>query len=136
MNIRLFLSGSVLVQISLVRCKYVPICMCIVKVTYYIRIHIYAQQLNYRILLWLESGLKYMMFEFLLSIRVSFWLLSVGHMPRRCAATQAPNRFGDAPLRKLVSLLSKHISAFHFYKRKMSQLTHCITLPIISYLTL
>ena len=27
------------------------------------------------------------MFEFLLSIRVSFWLVRVGRMPRRCAAT-------------------------------------------------
>ena len=51
MNTRLFRSGSVLVWISLVSYKYVPIYMCIVKDTYYIRIRIYAQQLNYLILL-------------------------------------------------------------------------------------
>ena len=30
------------------------------------------------------------MFEFLLSIRVSFWLVRVGRMPRRCPATLPP----------------------------------------------
>ena len=49
MNIRLFRSGSVLVLISLVPYKYVPIYMCIVKDTYYIRIRLYAQQLKYMI---------------------------------------------------------------------------------------
>ena len=47
MNICLFRNGSVLVRISLVPYKYVPIYMCIVKDTYFIRIRIYAQQLKY-----------------------------------------------------------------------------------------
>ena len=42
LNTCLFRSGSVLVRISLAPYKYVPICMCIVKDTYYIRIHVYA----------------------------------------------------------------------------------------------
>ena len=46
-NIRLFRNGSVLVRISLVPYKYVPIYMCIVKDTFYIRIRICAQQLKY-----------------------------------------------------------------------------------------
>ena len=45
-NIRLFRNGSVLVRISLVPYKYVPIYMCIVKDTYYIRTRICAQQLK------------------------------------------------------------------------------------------
>ena len=49
MNTRFFRSGSVLVRIGLVPYKYVPIYMCIVKDTYYILIHIYAQQLKYMI---------------------------------------------------------------------------------------
>ena len=49
MNTRLFRSGSLLVRITLVPYKYVPIYMCIVKDTYYVRIHIYAQQLKYMI---------------------------------------------------------------------------------------
>ena len=35
----------------------------------------------------LESSGKYIMFEFLLSISVSFYLVGVGRKPRRCAAT-------------------------------------------------
>ena len=46
-NIRLFRNGSVLVRNSLVPYKYVPIYMCIVKDTYYIRIRICAQQLKH-----------------------------------------------------------------------------------------
>ena len=45
----LFRSGSILVRISLVPYKYVPIYMCIVKDTYFLRIRIYAQQLKYMI---------------------------------------------------------------------------------------
>ena len=41
--------GSVLVWISLVPFKKVRIYMFIVKDTYYIRMHIYAQQLKYMI---------------------------------------------------------------------------------------
>ena len=44
MNICLLRNGSVIVRISLVRYKYVPINICIVRDTYYIRIRIYAQQ--------------------------------------------------------------------------------------------
>ena len=44
MNTCLFRSGSVLVWISLVPYKYVPIYMCIGWDTYYIGIRIYAQQ--------------------------------------------------------------------------------------------
>ena len=51
MNTRLFRGGSVLVRISFVPYKYVPIYMCIVKGTFYIRIRIYAQQLKYMIYL-------------------------------------------------------------------------------------
>ena len=46
LNNRLFRNGSVLVRISLVPYKYVPIYMCIVKDTFYIRIRICAQQLD------------------------------------------------------------------------------------------
>ena len=46
-NIRLFRNSSILVRISLAPYKYVPIYMCIVKDTYYIRIRICAQQLKY-----------------------------------------------------------------------------------------
>ena len=46
MNTRLFRNGSVLIRISLVPYKYVPIYMCIGKDTYYIRIRVYAQQLK------------------------------------------------------------------------------------------
>ena len=49
MNTCLFRSGCVLVRINLVAYKYVTIYMCIVKDTYYIRFHIYAQQLKYMI---------------------------------------------------------------------------------------
>ena len=49
MNTRLFRSGSVLVRINLVPYKYVPIYMCIVEDTYYIRMRIYAQHLKYMI---------------------------------------------------------------------------------------
>ena len=49
MNTRLFRSGSVLVRISLIPYKYVPLYMCIVKDTYYIRIRIPAQHLKYMI---------------------------------------------------------------------------------------
>ena len=87
MNTCLFRIGSVLARISFVPYKYVPIYMCIFKDTYYIRIRIYAQQLKYMIYLWLKSTWKYIMVEFLLSIRVSFWQVKVGRMPRRCAAT-------------------------------------------------
>ena len=45
--IYLFRNGSVLVRISLVPYKYVPIYMFIVKDTYYIGIRICAQQLKY-----------------------------------------------------------------------------------------
>ena len=40
MNARLFCSGSILVRISLVPYKYVPMFVCIVKYTYYIYVHI------------------------------------------------------------------------------------------------
>ena len=46
MKTRLFRSGSVLVRISLVPYKYVPQYMCIVRGTYFLRTHIYAQQLK------------------------------------------------------------------------------------------
>ena len=46
-NIRLFRNGSVFFRLSLVPYKYVPIYMCIVKDTSYIRICIGAQQLKY-----------------------------------------------------------------------------------------
>ena len=49
MNTHLFRSGSVLVQISLVPYKYVPVYMCIGRDTYYIRTRIYAQKLKYMI---------------------------------------------------------------------------------------
>ena len=49
MNTRLFRSGSVLVRISLVPYKNVPIYTCIVKDMYYIPIRIYAKQLKYMI---------------------------------------------------------------------------------------
>ena len=49
MNTRLFRCGSVIVRISLVPCIYVPMFMCIVKDTFYLRIRIYAQQLEYMI---------------------------------------------------------------------------------------
>ena len=42
----LFRNGSVLVRISLVPYKYVPMYMCIGRDTFYIRIRIYAQQLK------------------------------------------------------------------------------------------
>ena len=50
MNTCLFRSGSVLVRISLVPYKYVPICMCIDGDTFYIRIRIYAQQLKIHVI--------------------------------------------------------------------------------------
>ena len=46
MNTCLFRKGSVLVRISLFPYKYVPIHLCIGGDTYYIRIHLYAQQLK------------------------------------------------------------------------------------------
>ena len=46
MNTCLFRSGSVLVRISLVPYKYVPIYLCIGRDMSYIRIRIYAQQLK------------------------------------------------------------------------------------------
>ena len=46
MNFCLFRNGSVLVQISLVPYKNVPIYMCIATNTNYMRIRIYAQQLK------------------------------------------------------------------------------------------
>ena len=49
MNICLFRSGSVLVWISLVPYKYVPIYMCIGRDTYFLRIRVYAQQLKYMV---------------------------------------------------------------------------------------
>ena len=51
MNTRLFHSGSVLVRINLVPYKYVPICMCIVRETYCVRIHMYAQQLKMHVII-------------------------------------------------------------------------------------
>ena len=50
MNTCLLRSGSVLVRISLVPYKYVPIYMCIGRDTYYIRIRIYAQQLKVHVI--------------------------------------------------------------------------------------
>ena len=41
------------------------------------------------------------MFEFLLSIRVSFWLAWVGRMPRRCAATASMHRTKSMFLNKI-----------------------------------
>ena len=82
MNTRLFRSCSVQVRISLVPYKYVPIYMCIVKDTYYICTTVKIHD-SYS----LESSKKYIMFELLLSIRVSFSLIRVGRMPRSCAAT-------------------------------------------------
>ena len=61
--------------------------MCIVKDTYYIRIRICAQQLKYMIQLQWKFSRDNKMFGFLFSIRVSFLAVSVGRMPRRCAAT-------------------------------------------------
>ena len=53
-----FRNSSVLVRISWVPYKYVPIFMCIFKYTYYIRIRIYAQQLKIHTIMivrvWLE----------------------------------------------------------------------------------
>ena len=46
MNTCLFRNGSVLVRISLVPYKYVPIYMCIGRDTFNIPIRIYAQQLK------------------------------------------------------------------------------------------
>ena len=51
MNTCLFRNGSVLVGISFVPYKYVPIYMCIGRDTYYIRIHMYAQQLKTRVII-------------------------------------------------------------------------------------
>ena len=50
MNTCLFRSGSVLVWISLVSYKYVPIYMFIGRDTYYTRIRIYAQQLKIHVI--------------------------------------------------------------------------------------
>ena len=50
MNTRLFPNGSVLVRISLVPCKDVPINMCNCRDKYYIRIRIYAQQLKIHVM--------------------------------------------------------------------------------------
>ena len=50
MNTCLFRSGSVLVRISLVPYKYVPIYMCIGRDTYYISIRINAQQLEIHVI--------------------------------------------------------------------------------------
>ena len=50
MNTCVFRSGSVLVRISLIPYKYVPIYMCIGRDTYYIRIRIYAQQLKIHVI--------------------------------------------------------------------------------------
>ena len=46
MNTCLFRNGSLLVGISLVPYKYVPIYICIARDTYYLRFRIYAQQLK------------------------------------------------------------------------------------------
>ena len=51
MNTRLFRSVPVLVRVSLVPYKYVPIYMCIVRDTYSIRIHIFAQQLKIHVII-------------------------------------------------------------------------------------
>ena len=51
MNTCLLRNGSVLVRISLVPYKYVPIYMCIIRDTYYIRIRIYAQQLKIHVIM-------------------------------------------------------------------------------------
>ena len=50
MNTCLFRNGSVLVRISLVPYKYVPIYMGIGRDTYYKRIRIYAQQLKIHVI--------------------------------------------------------------------------------------
>ena len=51
MNTCLFRNGSVLVRISLVSYKYLPIYMYIGRDTYYIRIRMYAQQLKLRVII-------------------------------------------------------------------------------------
>ena len=58
MDTFLFRSASVLVRISLVPYKYVPIYMCIVRDTYYFRIRIYAQQSKILVIVILRVGLK------------------------------------------------------------------------------
>ena len=58
MNTRLFRNGSVLVRITLVPYKYVPIYMCIVEDKYYIRIRIYGQQLKIHMILIVRVWLK------------------------------------------------------------------------------
>ena len=58
MNTCLFRSGSVLVRMSLILYKYVPIYMCIGRDTYYIRIRIYAQQLKIHVIVIVRVGLK------------------------------------------------------------------------------
>ena len=50
MKTRLFRNGSVLVRISLVPYKKVPLYMCIDMDTYYIPIRIYARQLNIHVI--------------------------------------------------------------------------------------
>ena len=47
------------------------------------------------------------MFEFFLSVRVSFWLVGAGRMPRRCAATSG-NKCGDSFTRPLVDCAAVH----------------------------
>ena len=58
MDTCLFRSASVLVRISLVPYKYVPINMCIVRDKYYIRIRIYAQQSKMHVIVIVRVGLK------------------------------------------------------------------------------
>ena len=47
----LFRSGSVLVRISLVPYKYVPVFLCIGRDTYYIRVRICAQRLKTHVIM-------------------------------------------------------------------------------------
>ena len=64
-KIRLFRNGSVLVRFSLVPYKYVPIYMCIVKDTYYIRNRICAQQIKYmKIRRKIKIEVSFVLFEF------------------------------------------------------------------------
>ena len=85
---RLFRKGSVLVLISLVPYKYVTIYMYICygyvldTYPYICTIIINTYDSNS-----LEFDWKYLVFEFILSIRMSFVLVGAGRMPRRCAAT-------------------------------------------------
>ena len=55
---KLFRNGSVLVRISLVPYKYVPIYMFIVRDAYYARVRIYAQRLKIHVIVIVKVWLK------------------------------------------------------------------------------